>query len=107
MCYEHRVVIVDPNGNVIPANIVPFKIEGATTDPPTNVVPGKADFNGRICGWVANVNIMYYYQYSTDCSFNSSVSQTSPNNITTTGSCNQTVPPETVTNLAPGRYCYR
>ena len=103
----YRINIVDPSGNVIPGNIVPAYNGGGYTDPPSNVVPGQADLNGRICGITNGSNIMYYFQYTTDCTFSSGISQTPSNNITASGSCNQTVAPQTVSNLAPGDYCYR
>ena len=98
---------MDPNGNVIPGNIVPSYNGGGYTDPASNVVPGQADLNGRICGISSATNLIYHFQYSTDCTFTSGISQTPSKNITTTGSCNQTVPPQTISNLAPGSYCYR
>ena len=104
-----RIVVVDPSGNVIPGNIVPFTIEGVTTDPASDVnkVPGQAGLNGRICGFSNLTKLTYYFEHSTDCSLNSSVSRTPSNNITATGSCNQTVTPQTVTDLPSGKYCYR
>jgi len=86
-------VVVDPQGSVLPANTVPFKVEGAYTDPPTNVVPGGADLNGRICGFADNTNLRYFFEYSKDCSMNTGVTKTPSQNVTATGSCNQTVPP--------------
>ena len=103
--------MVDPEGHITPANIVPFEIPPAapTTDPATNTdgSKGSADLNGRICGYANATKLTYYFEYSTNCSLGVNVTRTPSQSITATGSCDQAVPPQTVTGLAPGSYCYR
>ena len=103
------MVIVDPQGNVIPANIQPFQIKRDYTDPATSVddIPGSATLNGKVCGFPNGTSLTYYYEYSTDCSLATAVTRTPVGTMTATGSCNQTAPSQNVTNLAPGNYCYR
>ena len=113
------MVIIDPSGHVVPANIEPFEIEpkgpiiniqphDVITDPASNVdkPANTAGLNGNICGFDSNVTLTYYYEWSTDCTLDSGVIRTPAKPLMTTGSCNQTVPTETVTNVAPGSYCY-
>ena len=102
---------MDPSGNVVPGNIVPFVMPepGPTTDPPTNTdgSKGSTDLNGHICGFANGTNLTYYFEYSTNCSLETNVTRTPSQSITATGVCDQAVPPQTVTDLPPGTYCYR
>ena len=111
MSIVHRIVVVDPSGNVVPGNIVPFEISppDAITDPPTNTDgrKGSTDFNGHVCGFANGTNLTYYFEYSTNCSLDTNVTRTPSHNIMATGTCDQAVPPQTVSGLTPGAYCYR
>ena len=57
----------------------------------------------------ADLFLLVSLQYSTDCSMNgtASVTRTPYKQVTATGSCNQTVTPEHISRLDPGKYCYR
>ena len=107
----YRIVVVDPSGNVVPGNSVPFEIPrpGPITDPPTNTDGrnGTTDFNGRICGFANGTGLTYYFEYGTNCSLEANVTRTPSHNITATGSCDQAVPPQILSGLTPGAYCYR
>ena len=65
---------------------------------------GFATLNGYVL-FPVDTPVTYYFEYSTDCSFQSDISATPLVTIMATGS-EQPVPPQTISGLS-GSYCYR
>ena len=105
----NRLVIVDPQGNIFSANIVPFTIKPTDSDTlaPTDLdnPTGSATFHGYI-HFANGSTITYYYEYSPGCNPNGPYIKTPAQTMTANG-LQQLTGPATVTGLPSGTYCYR